>query len=150
MENSVIHQDREGEKRDYWSEDYHINAYVSLGTLVYSEMNAKTFEKIKQPLFLGYYYKSAKEQDFVVSVPQMKEMYEQVGTPADLKREQAFPKAGDHVIGSSITSQDWEGVMFSTIDFLENVAKVPARPEFQREVDEISLAEEVVGQILEK
>ncbi|GAA0880158.1 alpha/beta hydrolase [Algoriphagus jejuensis] len=147
MNNSVLHDERTGEKKAYWSEDYHINAYVSLATVVYSEMNAQTFAQIKQPLFLGYYYKSAEEQDFVVSVPKMLEMYGELSTPAALKHEQAFPKTGDHVIASSITSDDWQGVMFSTIDFLENVAKVPARAEFQKRVDEMTLAKELVEEI---
>lgn len=144
MENSVLHNERTGEKKAYWSEDYHINAYVSLATVIYSEMNAKTFAKIKQPLFLAYYYKSKEEQDFVVSVPMMQEMYEQLGTPPSIKREQSFPNAGDHVIASSITSQDWQGVMFSTIDFLENVAKVPARADLQQQIDEMIEAKKLM------
>lgn len=138
MENKVIHQTREGEKAQYWSEDYHIHGYESLGVLMYSMMNKKTFEKIHQPLFLGYYYKNEREQDFVVSVPQMLGMYNELGTPESLKRKVAFPESGDHVIGSSITSKDWEGVLFSTIDFLENVAKVPSREDYQKKVDELN------------
>ncbi|TFV97865.1 alpha/beta fold hydrolase [Algoriphagus kandeliae] len=137
MKNKVIHQNREGEKAAYWSEDYHMNAYESLAVLLYSMMDKKTFEKIKQPLFLGYYYKSDEEQDPVVSVPKMLEMYQQLGTPKELKREKAFPKSGDHVIGSSITSDDWEGVLFETIDFLENVVGIPPSPKFQQEIDEL-------------
>ncbi|SIN72274.1 alpha/beta hydrolase [Algoriphagus halophilus] len=138
MENNVKIQPREGEKANYWSEEYHYNAYKSLGVLMYSMMNEETFRKINQPLFLGYYYKSEQEQDFVVSVPKMLEMFDQLGTPETLKRKAAFPDAGDHVIGSSITSGDWEGVLFSTIDFLENVAKVPSKEEYQRKVEELN------------
>jgi pimeloyl-ACP methyl ester carboxylesterase len=137
MENKVIHQNREGDKKAYWSEDYHINGYESLATLVYSEMKPETFAKIQQPLFLGYYYESDTVQDFVVSVPKMLEMYSQLGIPEGLKKEQAFPKAGDHVIASAITSDDWEGVLFATIDFLEKVAKVPAKPTYQNQIDEM-------------
>jgi esterase/lipase len=147
MKNSVLHQDRQGEKKAYWSEDYHINGYESLATILYSEMNSETFAKVKQPLFLGYYYKSEEEQDFVVSVPKMQEMFKELGTPTELKREQAFPKAGDHVIASSITSDDWQGVLFSTIDFLENVAKIPPKPEFQKQIDEMTKAKELMDKI---
>lgn len=144
MKNKVIHQDRVGEKKAYWSEDYHINGYESLATLIYSEMKPETFSKIKQPLFLGYYYKSAEEQDFVVSVPKMLEMYSQLGTPENLKKEKAFPKTGDHVIASSITSQDWQGVLFATIDFLEKVAKVPAKAQYKNQIDELIEAKGVM------
>jgi pimeloyl-ACP methyl ester carboxylesterase len=144
MENKVIHQSREGEKKAYWSEDYHINGYESLATLMYSEMKPETFSKIKQAVFMGYYYESDTVQDFVVSVPKMLEMYGQLGTPEGLKKEQAFPKSGDHVIASAITSDDWEGVLFATIDFLEKVAKIPAKSEFQDQIDEILEAKEVM------
>ncbi|TDQ19170.1 esterase/lipase [Algoriphagus boseongensis] len=145
--NGVMDMKRTGEKAQYWSEVQHMNAYESLGVLMYSEMNETTFKKIHQPLFLGYYYKNDKEQDFVVSVPKMLEMYSQVGTPNELKKEVAFPKAGDHVIGSSITSEDWQGVLFSTIEFLENVVKVPANPKFQQQVEEMAKAKDLVESI---
>ncbi len=147
MKNKMIHQDREGEKAMYWSEDYHMNSYESLAILLYSNMNESTFKKIEQPLFLGYYYKDNEAQDNVVSVPKMKEMFEQISTPAAMKREKAFPNAGDHVIGSSITSGDWEGVLFSTIDFLENVVKIPAKPAYQQKVDELLEVQESMGKI---
>lgn len=147
MENGVIHQKRQGEKAAFWSEDYHINGYESLAVLLYSEMNSETFSKIKQPLFLGYYYKNDQEQDFVVSVPKMLEMYSQLGTEAALKKEMAFPKTGDHVITSAITSKDWQSVLFSTIDFLENIAKVPSREVFQQRVQEMTEANELIRKI---
>ncbi|MBN7816145.1 alpha/beta hydrolase [Algoriphagus pacificus] len=147
MDDKVIHQNRTGEKALYWSEDYHINGYESLAVLMYSMMNKQTYSKIHQPLFLGYYYKSEEEQDFVVSVPEMLNMYEELGTPDALKRKEAFPEAGDHVIGSSITSKDWEGVLFKTIDFLENVAKVPSRADFQQKVNELNEMEEELNSI---
>lgn len=147
MKKKVIHQEREGEKALYWSEDYHLNGYESLAILMYSNMNETTFKKIKQPLFLGYYYKDNEAQDMVVSVPKMQEMFGQISTPAALKREKAFPNAGDHVIGSSITSGDWEGVLFSTIDFLENVVKIPAKSEFQEKVDELVQFQELKEKI---
>src|SRR5690606_3798465 len=71
MEKTVMkkleHQEREGEKAKYWSEDYNIKAYESLAIIMYSNMNESTFKKITQPLFLGYYYKDNEHQDHVVS-----------------------------------------------------------------------------------
>lgn len=122
--NGVLNNPREGDKAKFWSEQYHVNSYASLAVLLRSKMTEDTFEKIRQPLFLGYYYKNDEEQDFVVSVPKMLEMFESVSTPQALKRKVAFPESGDHVIASDITSKDWKGVLESTIDFLEKVAKV--------------------------
>ncbi|TDK48200.1 alpha/beta hydrolase [Algoriphagus formosus] len=144
MKNKVLHQNREGEKAAYWSEDYHSNAYESLAVIMYGNMEEKTFQKIRQPLMLGYYYKNDEEQDKVVSVPKMLEMYEQLGTSTELKREKAFPKTGDHVIASSITSKDWEAVLFETIDFLENVVGIPANPKFQENIEELTEANELM------
>ncbi|WP_332910442.1 hypothetical protein [Algoriphagus boritolerans] len=71
-------------------------------------------------------------------------MYNQLGTPEGLKKEQAFPKSGDHVIASAITSDDWQGVLFATIDFLEKVAKVPPKVEYQNQIDELIQAKGVM------
>ncbi|MFC5623413.1 alpha/beta hydrolase [Algoriphagus winogradskyi] len=147
MKNKIIHQDREGEKAMYWSEDYHMNIYESLAIILYSNMNESTFSKIKQPLFLAYYYENKENQDDVVSVPKMLEMYDQLSTPSEMKRKKAFPNAADHVIGSSITSGDWEGVLFSTIDFLENVVKIPAKPEYQEKIDDLLKIQDSMGKI---
>jgi pimeloyl-ACP methyl ester carboxylesterase len=141
MENKVLNQKRTGEKLAYWSEQIHINGYESLAVLMYSEMNKTTFQKVKQPVFLGYFFKNEAEQDPVVSVPKMLEMFDQLGTPANIKFKKAFPKAGDHVIASSVTSKDWEGVMFSTIDFLENTVGIPSKAEYQDQVNSIIRAE---------
>lgn len=146
-QNGSMDMKRTGEKAEFWSEVQHLNAYESLAILLYSEMNASTFSKIHQPVFLAYYYKSEAEQDPVVSVPKMLEMYNQLGTPENLKREMAFPKSGDHVIASSITSHDWQGVLFSTIDFLENVVKVPANPRYQEQVEEMTRAKNLVDSL---
>jgi hypothetical protein len=51
----------------------------------------------------------------------MLEMYDQLGTPDPLKRRVAFPNVGDHVIGSYITSDDWQSVMDSTEKFMQEV-----------------------------
>ena len=87
-------------------------------------MNADTFRQVDQPLFMGYYYKDEENQDKVVSVPAMLQMYEQVSTPEKWKNKRAFPESGDHVISSSITSASWEEVLEESIVFLEQVVKL--------------------------
>ena len=146
-QNGAMDMKRTGEKAAYWSEVQHVNAYESLAIVMYSNMNKETFQKVTQPVFMGYYYKNDQEQDFVVSVPKMLEMYSQLGTAPALKKEMAFPKTGDHVIASSITSQDWHTVLFSTIDFLENVVKVPAKATFQKQVEEMNETSKLIEKI---
>ncbi len=127
FENGIRKLPREQEKANYWSTSYHINGYESLAVLLRSKMTEKTFNKIKQPLFLGYFFKNDSVQDFVVSVPKMDEMFQQLGTPDSLKRLRQFPESGDHVIASSITSKDWEGVFFETVAFLEETVGLKPR-----------------------
>lgn len=146
MKDKMIRQKRTGEKASYWTEDYHLNGYKSLAGILYTEMNENTFKKISQPVFLGYYFKNPKEQDFVVSVPKMKEMFAQLGTPKDRKKQIPFPKSGDHVIASSITSQDWEGVLFETINFLETTASVPPKTRYLNKIHELIEAKKIMTQ----
>ena len=53
-------------------------------------MNKETFAKINQPLLLLYYYKDDDHQDNVVKVSAMKKMFEEVSTPAGLKKQLPF------------------------------------------------------------
>ncbi|WP_209328908.1 alpha/beta hydrolase [Lunatimonas salinarum] len=116
---------REGDKAKYWANRYHINAYTSLAVMLRSTMTPSTFSKVSQPILMAYYYKDEENQDKVVSVPAMLEMFEAISTPEAKKVKKAFPESGDHVIASSITSKDWEGVLEESIRFLAEVVNVP-------------------------
>lgn len=117
----VNKEEREDPVKRYWSDVYYLEGYISLAGLVENTMKEETFEKIEQPVFLAYYYKNEEEQDPVVSVAAMLEMYDQLGTPSSLKRKVAFPEAGNHVISSVYRSGDWQGVYEASADFLEEV-----------------------------
>ena len=147
LKDGVSTQKREGEKKGYWSEEYHANGYESLAIVMYSEMNKETFAQVKQPVFLGYYFKNEKEKDMVVSVAKMQEMFGQLGTAPALKKEMPFPKTGDHVIASSITSKDWQTVLFNSIEFLEKVVGVPAQPAYQQQVEQMTKATQLLDSI---
>jgi hypothetical protein len=51
----------------------------------------------------------------------MLKMFDQLGTPDTLKRKQAFPNAGDHVLTSYLTTNNYEEVTEATLDFLSTV-----------------------------
>jgi hypothetical protein len=87
-------------------------------------MKPETFSKVKCPVFLAYYYRNEKEQDMTVSVPAMLKMFDELGTPAALKRKTAFPEAGAHVLSSYIRSKDWQGVERETDKFLSEIVKL--------------------------
>ncbi len=111
------------EHANYWSMNYRVEALVALQNLVANTMKKATFEKIKCPVFLAYYYKNEEEQDKTVSVPAMLKMFDELGTPAELKRKMAFPETGAHVIASYIRSKDWQGVENETDRFLSEIVK---------------------------
>lgn len=108
----------------YWSNPYRIEAAVNLQELVSTTMNEKTFAQVKQPAIVLYYYKDAFHQDSTVKVSATLKMYDELGTPAAEKRAVAIPNAGDHVIGSYITSHDVQGVEAAIEKFMEEVLKI--------------------------
>lgn len=112
------------EAAKYWNEIYHLNGIVAIKSMINQTMRPDIFKEIKQPLFLGYYYRNEEEQDKVVSVEMMKQFYTQIGTPENLKMMIAFPDAGRHVIASHVMSNDIEGVMKATFSFADEILKL--------------------------
>jgi pimeloyl-ACP methyl ester carboxylesterase len=107
--------------QQYWYTKYRSEAVVTLEELLETSMNKETFEKVKQPVGLFYYYKDKIHQDSTVKVSAALEMFDQLGTPAALKYKQAIPEAGTHVIGSSVRSHDVEGVEKGVVHFMTEV-----------------------------
>jgi esterase/lipase len=105
------------EKKKYWTTTYRVESGPHLQKLIDVTMRPKTFQKVKVPVFMGYYYKNDSLQDQVVSVSAMKSMFAQLGTPEQNKRQQAFPDAGDHVIIGAITNPNYQEVVAASIDF---------------------------------
>ncbi len=113
--------------KKYWNNPYRLEATVALEEMLETSMSRKIFEKIKQPVLMLYYYKNEQEQDRVVKVSAMKEMFGQLATDSVLKRAVALPNTGDHVIGSPIKSKDVISVERETKMFLEEVMKLPVK-----------------------
>ncbi|MGM9477880.1 alpha/beta hydrolase [Pedobacter sp. GSP4] len=113
------------EYKKYWYTNYRIESLVELQEFIESTMTKKTFEKVKQPLLMLYYYKNELEQDPVVKVDAMLKMYDQLGTPENLKRKVAIPNGGNHVLGSYITAKDLPSVETAIDSFVGNVLKIP-------------------------
>jgi pimeloyl-ACP methyl ester carboxylesterase len=112
------------EAQKYWNPVYHKNGIFTTKKLIVDHMNKSSFAKIRQPLFMSYYFKDEDHQDNVVSVPRMLDFYEQVSTPASRKRKYVSTKADSHVIASGIQSKDWEGVQQACYNFAEEVLKL--------------------------
>lgn len=97
---------------------------VQLEELLESTMKASSFNKVKQPTLLLYYFKDEDHQDNVVKVSAMKRMFNQLGTPEALKRQVAIPNAGDHVLGSYVKSKDIASVQTECEKFAIEIMKL--------------------------
>jgi esterase/lipase len=126
----ITNTDFASEDCKYWNCKYRLEAIVYLQQLVESTMTKETFGKVNEPVFLGYYYKDEVNQDPTVKVDAMLKMYDQLGTPENMKQKVAFPEAGAHPIGSKLFSKSWQDVEIASFKFAEEkLGLAPARPE---------------------
>ena len=112
------------EAQKYWYAKYRLEGLVALKSLINQTMIDENFAKVKQPVLMMYYYKNEEEQDKIVSVKRMREMFGKLGTPEKLKRNIPLPNAGHHIISSSLFSTDLEGVRKNAYDFAEKVLQL--------------------------
>lgn len=117
-------EEKKPEYAKYWYTSYRLESAVQLQELVETSMNKATFEKVKQPTLLLYYYKNEEEQDKTVKVSAELWMFDQLGSPAQLKTKVAIPNGGDHVLGSYITSKDIPGVEQAIDGFVQNTLRI--------------------------
>lgn len=110
--------------KQYWNKPYRLEALVALEEMLETSMNIETFSKVTQPVLMLYYYKDENNQDKVVKVSAMKEMFAALATDTLQKRAIALPNTGDHVIGSPIKSGDVQSVQNETAKFLKEVMKL--------------------------
>jgi pimeloyl-ACP methyl ester carboxylesterase len=117
----ITDNDPSGEYCKYWYCRYRAEGAVYLQQLIDAKMNAELFQKVKCPVFMGYYYKDRKNQDQIVSVSAALKMFDHLGTPASKKQSKDFPNAGAHVIASSLTSKSVNEVEKATWNFSEEI-----------------------------
>lgn len=108
------------EFKKYWQTKYRLEGLVAVRQLIDFTMNEETFSQVKQPIFVGGYFKDAAAQDSVVSIEAMREMMPQLGTPEYLKRMVEFP-VGAHVLTNPLRNPDVTPVEEATFQFAEDV-----------------------------
>lgn len=106
----VFSQDTRPIYKQYWNYGYRLEAVTELEEMLETSMQPELFKKVTQPALMLYYYKDKIHQDSVVKVDAMQKMFAELGTPANKKHAVSMPKAGNHVLGSYIKSNDVEGV----------------------------------------
>ena len=120
----VISSDTRPLYKQYWCYKYRLEAVVELEEMLESAMTPELFSKVTQPTLMLYYYRDKVNQDSVVKVEAMHKMYAALGTSNDKKRSVPIPKAGNHVIGSYIKSQDVETVRMEIEKFMNEVLRL--------------------------
>lgn len=116
---SFVPPKEEGYK--YWTTRYRVEGLICLRALLDNTMKEETFQKIKHPFFLGYYYKTEEDSDHVVSIDAMKDFFAKTSTPDELKQMVALPNVGNHALLSRILSKDVESVREETFAFAEGI-----------------------------
>jgi len=117
----IVYDDDPPEVQKYWQSQYHINGVRAMTQLLEKTMTPETFARVKQPVFVGYYYKNEEEKDPTVSIDAMMKMFDELGTPANLKQKVAFPNAGCHPIPSGLYNKHYKDVETKTFEFAEKV-----------------------------
>ncbi|HWZ22457.1 MAG TPA: alpha/beta fold hydrolase [Cytophagaceae bacterium] len=103
----------------FWTTHYNLNGLAAFQTFLLHTMDKETFEKIKCPIFVGYWYKNENVKDTVASVTAMLTMFNQIGST--YKQQFAFPNVANHEIATAILSKDIEAVQIQSEKFLTSI-----------------------------
>ncbi len=107
------------EECQYWICKQRLESGIYLQQLLEATMTKETFGKVNKPIFMAYYYKDKVHQDSTVRVDAMLKMFDQLGTPENLKVKEAFPEAGTHPIGCKLLSGAWQDIEKASFRFAE-------------------------------
>ncbi len=107
--------------KKYWTMEYRLEGLVAVQYLLDETMKMSVFEKIHQPLFVGYYYKNDTLRDNIISVDAANNFFESVSTPTNQKKLVAFPDANTHVLLCDFQVNDLDAVKGETYRFLDKV-----------------------------
>ena len=110
---------KSSEECQYWNCLQRLESAVYQQQLLEATMNKKTFSKVKQPVFMAYYFKDKAYQDSTVKVGAMLKMFDELATPANMKQKVDFPEAGCHPIGCKLMSKSWMDIEKASYQFAE-------------------------------
>lgn len=114
-------EEPEGPAKQYWTTTYRTEGLIALQALLDETMTPEVFERVKQPYFVGFYYKDEENQDKTISIEAIKAFDRHTSTSSDQKQLMAFPDAGEHVIANPVKSKNVEAVLEASLDFAEAV-----------------------------
>ncbi|EKT3958379.1 alpha/beta fold hydrolase [Flavobacterium psychrophilum] len=103
----------------YWTTHYDFNGLAEFQNFLVHTMKKETFEKVKCPVFMGYWYKNETVKDTIASIPAMLKMFDELESPT--KEKVAFQNVANHEMTTPILSKDIETVQSETENFLDKV-----------------------------
>ncbi|MEM7161125.1 MAG: alpha/beta hydrolase [Bacteroidota bacterium] len=103
----------------FWHAKYRAEALINLKALLSSTMTAQTFEQVKIPTMVAYYYRDENHHDDVVSIDAMKEMISQLGVPQEDQYIHVLPTVEAHSMTSGFMCKDIDAVKKVTREFLQ-------------------------------
>lgn len=110
--------------KPYWTTKYRVEGLVNLIPFLNKTMTDETFEKVKQPYCLVYYYENDENCDKIISVPRIRDFHRLTATPNHLKKEIPLASVKSHCISNKHQSKDWQSVYKATEDFFIEVLKL--------------------------
>lgn len=120
--------DKDPKVLQYWYSQYRLEAVPQLQEFIETSNTRQTYEQVKQPVLMLYYYKDEQHQDKTVRVDAMLKMFDELGTPVALKVKSAIPEAGTHVIASPLLSKGVQAVESKTFSFATDILGMKAVP----------------------
>jgi len=116
----VVYRDQDADpiRLKYWSTSIHSDGLRAMATLLAEWMVPGTFNKVRCPLLMGYFYQDTDHQDMTSSVSAMLAMLQSVSTPAPSRRVIAYPD-GAHALAAPSRSTAWQQLMHDSKTFLQ-------------------------------
>jgi len=111
----------ENKENKYWQSSYRLEAQIALRALLDVLMVNDNFEKITQPVFIGYYYKDAENFDKVVSIDAMENFFNTIKTPESEKKMVAFSESENHVLIFVDKPESYKRVQQETEEFMRKI-----------------------------
>jgi pimeloyl-ACP methyl ester carboxylesterase len=108
------------EEARYWYKRQRLEGAVQLQHLLDAAYQGGILDQVRQPCFMGVYFRDAGHQDDTISVAASRRAFARLGTPPSQKTWAEFPSAGRHVIACDLSSGAWREVQAATWAFLES------------------------------
>ena len=111
----------------FWTMKYRLEGALVVQGLIDETMKTQYFEKIDDPVFVGYYYENEDKKDRVISIAAIKHFMGYVSTPTAQIQEEPFPTTKAHVLSSSLQSKDVAIVQQKLDEFATQILKLEAQ-----------------------